>query len=578
SLSACSADDVQVNSPKGQFVGEGLTVDGRTVFRFLGIPYAKPPIGPLRFARPQPADSVGGDNYQAKQWPPICVQNTKSPMAGNSAHMGKAKNMSEDCLYLNVWSPAELKLGSTLNSDQLKPVIVWIHGGGLVIGTSSFDLYDGEMLAAKADAIVVTFNYRVSTLGFLYSDDVAAADVKGNQGFWDQNQALKWVKANIGAFGGRADQVTVMGESAGGWSVSAHILSPASRGLFQRAILQSGALTSFPMITEPAVHVRRLLTGIRSVTGCATQADTSITASVVECLRRLPAKKVDELFYQIEQDPFEPLVPVAVIDGEFITEKPEKMLSSGSYQKNISLLVSTVEDEGSFVIAMYGGAVPGLKATDPAPYSLAEAETFLPDLLSKHIFTGANGYPLVNASSSEDIKKTYFSGFSAGNASQADEWRKRVGVAFGDLAIGCPTLNFAREVFKGAASTTAKVYQWYFNSKLGAEKFICHPWAGACHCNELYGVFGMPFRYPEQYLEREREISGEVIGFIGAFIRTGTPGPQHSEWLPYSMAEGGKLVAPYYEINNGPKVPANFKVNLKSQECDQVWKRYYNNN
>ena len=182
SLSACSADDVQVDSPKGQFVGEGLSVDGRTVFRFLGIPYAKPPLGPLRFARPQPADSVGGDNYQAKQWPPICVQNTKSPMAGNSAHMGKAKNMSEDCLYLNIWSPAELKLGSTdQKSDQLKPVIVWIHGGkrsklfcpslfltymhyfhpgGLVIGTSSFDLYDGEMLAAKADAVVVTFNYR----------------------------------------------------------------------------------------------------------------------------------------------------------------------------------------------------------------------------------------------------------------------------------------------------------------------------------------------------------------------------------------------------------------------------------
>ena len=128
-LNLARADDVQVNSPKGQFVGEGLTVDGRTVFRFLGIPYAKPPLGPLRFARPQPVDNEG-DNYQAKQWPPICVQNTKSPMAGNSAHMGKAKNMSEDCLYLNIWSPAELKLGSTdQKSDQLKPVIVWIHGG-----------------------------------------------------------------------------------------------------------------------------------------------------------------------------------------------------------------------------------------------------------------------------------------------------------------------------------------------------------------------------------------------------------------------------------------------------------------
>ena len=120
----------QVNTSLGQIIGTSLTVDGRTVSRFLGIPYAKPPIGPLRFARPQLLENDGKNtSFQAVHWPPICLQSSNRQLAGDGARLVTTKNMSEDCLYLNVWSPVELKLGSTLTSDQLKPVIVWIHGG-----------------------------------------------------------------------------------------------------------------------------------------------------------------------------------------------------------------------------------------------------------------------------------------------------------------------------------------------------------------------------------------------------------------------------------------------------------------
>lgn len=129
--SALTNSEVRVNISDGQIVGESFNVDGHQVSRFLGIPYAKPPVGPLRFARPQPAGSLGG-SYQAKQWPPLCVQQSGSPLAGDGAKMVKTKNMSEDCLYLNVWSPVELKKENTLHLDQLKPVIVWIHGGLLL--------------------------------------------------------------------------------------------------------------------------------------------------------------------------------------------------------------------------------------------------------------------------------------------------------------------------------------------------------------------------------------------------------------------------------------------------------------
>lgn len=367
-------------------------------------------------------------------------------------------------------------------------------------------------------------------LGFLYSPEVA--DIKGNQGFWDQTMALQWVQENIAAFGGNPNQVTLMGESAGGWSVSAHILSPVSRDLYQNAIVQSGAILDFTRPLSAQEHQAKLLTGIRKV-GCANVSDSTISPQIIECLQKLEPFQVDQVYHKIDKDPFsksrkasllvcrpkffvclflDPLVMLSVVDGTFLPGTPQEMLASGNYKRNIRLLATTVEDEGSFIISLYGAVNASLKAKDPAPLSLEEAKGFFGSLLSEHLFPN-------RTIPQEMINMLYYSGLN-GRTEASDEHRKRTGIAFGDLFIGCPTLDFAQAIFAGSPET-ARVYQMYYKAKLGNLKMACNEWAGACHCDDLYPVFGVPFRHPENYTNRERDISAEVIDYLSAFIRNG---------------------------------------------------------
>lgn len=277
--------DVKVT---GESIRESST--GRLLNQFLGIPYAQPPIESLRFRKPLPWQPKEGQVREivATKWASRCFQVAIPFLEGKPDPylQDNSPQFSEDCLYLNVWTPVV-----TANT-KLRPVLVWIHGGGLIYGSSSFELYNGETLASKADAVIVSINYRLSTLGFLYSDQVA--DVPGNQGLWDQALALQWVQDNIRAFGGDPEQVTIVGESGGSWSVSAHILSPISRNLFANAILMSGAI---PKINEPELNIKPLLGGLRKV-GCATEEDTSIDAKVISCLEKMDATKLSSLLVE----------------------------------------------------------------------------------------------------------------------------------------------------------------------------------------------------------------------------------------------------------------------------------------
>ncbi|MGN6176819.1 MAG: carboxylesterase/lipase family protein, partial [Streptosporangiaceae bacterium] len=214
----------------------GTTVG--TVGEFLGIPYAAPPIGNLRWRPPAAAASWHGVR-DATQFGPSCPQ----ALTGNP--LLPPGPISEDCLYLNVYAPA-------VNSDDQggRPVLVWIHGGGLVQDGARD--YDGSELAADG-VVVVTINYRLGALGFLAHPALASrpGGAAGNYGLMDQQAALRWVQRNIARFGGDPDNVTIAGQSAGGLSVLAQMVSPGARGLFQRAIVESGtfALNQRPLAT-----------------------------------------------------------------------------------------------------------------------------------------------------------------------------------------------------------------------------------------------------------------------------------------------------------------------------------------
>lgn len=220
-----------VEAPAGAVRGEAL--DGVNVFR--GIPYAQPPVGWRRWHPPAEMDRWS-EQRDATRFGPACHQPTAR---GTSIYAGDVPEMSEDCLSLNIWAPE--------HAENL-PVFVWIHGGALTTGTGSEALYDGALMASEG-AVVVTINYRLGVLGYLAHPELSAEsrqDVSGNYGLQDQIAALRWVEANIAAFGGNPDNVTIAGESAGALSVLYLMAAPQARHLFDRAIAQSSYMISTP--------------------------------------------------------------------------------------------------------------------------------------------------------------------------------------------------------------------------------------------------------------------------------------------------------------------------------------------
>ncbi|KAH9368631.1 hypothetical protein HPB48_004650 [Haemaphysalis longicornis] len=269
-------DDPVVYTKSGYVMGRTNVFFNKPIDTFLGIPFAEPPLRELRFRKPMPTKPWEGI-YNAVQKPFPCLQYDTFVTKRISID---ASNSTEDCLYLNVWTPA--LHCNTIERCGAKSVIVFFHGGGFDTGGSSYFFYDGTQLAALGDLVVVVPNYRLGVFGFL---SAGHPDAPGNMGLLDQLAALQWVRDNIVHFGGRPESVTLVGQSAGAMSVGFHMLSPLSRGLFRRAILQSGS----PYLLQPAsvkAGVERV-EQLADVLGCA---DENVTLSshrhhVLECLR-----------------------------------------------------------------------------------------------------------------------------------------------------------------------------------------------------------------------------------------------------------------------------------------------------
>jgi para-nitrobenzyl esterase len=263
--------DVRVETRRGPV--RGVAEGGLAVFR--GLPFARPPVGPLRFRPPEPPEPWS-DVLDAARFGPSAAQN--GALVGPLMSLGITRT-GEDCLYLNVWTPA---------ADRgRRPVLVWIHGGAFVLGSGSQMLYDGGTLARRGDVVVVTINYRLGALGFLrlrdrFGDRLPAT---GNEGLLDQVAALEWVRDEIAAFGGDPDSVTIFGESAGAMSCATLLGVPRARGLFHRAILQSGA-ANYVWPRETAARVAdRLLADV--AVGSPEELRDAAPARLLAAQRRL---------------------------------------------------------------------------------------------------------------------------------------------------------------------------------------------------------------------------------------------------------------------------------------------------
>ncbi|KAL3273419.1 hypothetical protein HHI36_014863 [Cryptolaemus montrouzieri] len=340
SLAQCSSNKPKedlpaeplVNTPLGQYQGSLLTSTlGKTIYSFRGIRYAQPPVEDLRFKPPLPIKKHEG-TYNAKEDGAICPQPT-----------GGSVSVSEDCLFANVYTT---KL-PTKNENPRKPVIVYIHPGAFY-GLSGRSVDVGPHYFMNQDIVLVTFNYRLGALGFLSTGDKEAP---GNNGFKDQVVLMRWVKENIAHFGGDPTSITLFGYSAGAMSVTLHLMSPMSKGLFHKGIIGSfSGLGQWPVGRDQLVITKRQA----RVVGCPDDNSTII----VKCLKTKSAQELGNSLSQMFDFKYGPgLLWKPVVEGEFgqerfLTDHPIKLILEGKFQKIPILSGITAEEFANRAIEM----------------------------------------------------------------------------------------------------------------------------------------------------------------------------------------------------------------------------------
>ncbi len=460
-----SSGDAVVQTASGAV--RGAVAPGYRVFN--GIPYAAAPVGPLRWAPPAPAPRWEGVR-EATEPGLRCPQDTRSdPDYG--------RPIGEDCLNLNVWSPA----GAT--AENPRPVLVWIHGGGFLNGSA--DIYDARWLTTQGDIVVVTVNYRLGTLGFLAHPALSRGGDTGNYGLADQQAALHWVHDNIADFGGDPAKVTIAGESAGAMSVCDHLVAPGSAGLFRAAILQSGPCQA--QADRPTAQ--RISLDYGAKVGCADQ-DTA-----AQCLRALPADRLQRPPFYVGFGADRLTGPVT--GTERLPEDPMAALAQDRAPR-VPVLIGTTADEFTLFTAVDYLQHHGLPS-----YASLLADTF-----GAHAIAVAERYPL----------QRY--GDSTGQAYSA---------AVTDGEFACPADRIA-----AGLARSAPVYAYEFNDRTAPapDPFREVPFpVGAAHGLELRYLFdigGAPPLDPAQ-----RQLADQMIGYWTQFVKTGAPNVAgQPEWPP----------------------------------------------
>ncbi len=463
-----------VDAASGPITGE--LVEEGAARAFLGIPYAEPPVGELRWKRPVPR-APWAEPLDATKLGKPCTQ--LSPLGS-----GFDPKTSEDCLTLNVWTPSVLPA-----SGAPLPVMVWIHGGGFVLGSSAEAQYDGRRLASEAGAVVVSLNYRLGPMGFLALPELAAEDADGgstgNYGLEDQRLALAWVKENAAAFGGDPSNVTIFGESAGGMSVCDHLVSPGSAGLFHRAIIQSGPCTTVTPLDAASAQGAELAAAV----GCADLA----------CLRQASAEVLWEALPSGDFLFGGGASWGPVLDGAVLPDHPGAALAKGDFAK-VPVMVGSNADEATLFFTLADATI----ADEGAFAALAEQL--------------APGF-------GDDIVAQYPTG-EFGSAQAAAE------AAIGDAGFVCPSRRTARAV--AAAGESAFVYH-FTHAPSGV---LFGDGLGAFHSAEIRYVFRVPGQLmPYELDEAELGLSDTMIGYWSRMAASGDPnGAGATPWPVYDEA------------------------------------------
>lgn len=467
---APAADPTLVQTAQG--MAKGIVTNG--VGEFLGLPYAAPPVGQLRWEPPTaPANYTG--TYDASSMGSQCIQGSATAATG-----------SEDCLYLNIYRPANATPAAAL------PVIFAIHGGGFTLGSGAF--IDGTSLALNNDVIVVSINYRLNALGFLAHPALTAGDpqqASGNYGLLDQNAALAWVKGNIAAFGGDPDNITITGDSAGGYSVFSHLASAMSAGLFAKAVPQSGGFTR---VQASLAQAEADGVSITSSWGCTTGSSAEIAA----CLRNLPAAAT------LQNNPSSWL---PIVDGRFLTTSTSLAFSSGQFNQ-VPVMTGFVNDEGTFFVAAAFDASGN-------PVTAADYVSTIQSFLGVDGSSTAALYPLSQYSSpSQALARVY-----------------------GDYRVICGIMQDTDNIARFVPSTFVYQFSEETPYSTGGVIDMLPPTGmnyGAFHGSDL------PYWFAQMVdpTASETQLATTMSSALASFAKTGNPGVANlPQWQTYSASQ-----------------------------------------
>ncbi|XP_012975350.1 carboxylesterase 1C isoform X1 [Mesocricetus auratus] len=495
-----------VDTVHGKVLGKYVSLEGfeQPVAVFLGVPFAKPPLGSLRFAPPQPPEPW---NFvkTVTSYPPMCSQDAVGGQVLSELFTNRKESIplqfSEDCLYLNIYTPADLTKSSRL------PVMVWIHGGGLMIGGAS--TYDGLALSAHENVVVVTIQYRLGIFGLLSTGDEHSP---GNWGHRDQVAALRWVQDNIANFGGNPGSVTIFGESAGGASVSVLVLSPLAKNLFHRAISESGVVVSTGLVKRNTQSVTEL---IATISGCK----TTTSAVMVHCLRQKTEKELLEV--SLKLNPFDldesedhgkenPSLST-VIDGVVLPKAPEEILAEKSFN-TVPYMVGINKQEFGWIIPMMMGIEDKMDEKMASSLLLKLhsvfniSENMIPAVVGKYL--GQTDDPIKKKNLLLDL--------------------------FGDIFMAIPTVLMSRGLRDAGVPTYT--YEFQYRPSFITEK---RPkTVVGDHGDEIFSVFGAPF-LKGGASEEETNLSKMVMKYWANFARNGNPnGKGLPHWPEYDQKEG----------------------------------------
>ncbi|PLB49651.1 carboxylesterase [Aspergillus steynii IBT 23096] len=507
-------------------------------FRFLGIPFANPPVNALRLAPPQPY--TGAKQIEATQVSASCIQSSSSFGALDTP-------ISEDCLYLNVYTPV-----LPGPSNATKPVAVYFYGGAFTAGSASIVDYDGGNFASRNDVLVVTVNYRVGVLGWL-----ATSSLTGNYGTRDQILALQWVQQHIRSFGGDPSRVTIFGQSAGGQSVVALLSSPAAKGLFSAAIVQSAPL-DLPWFTR-SVYTDLIVPALAPALGCPHHMYSD--ASLVACLRSLPSSAFLDNSTTFESAianasaavaskylhsssllaSIEPLLPILDPESGIIADQFHSLLNSSSGGLNkVPTLFSTVADEAALYVPRYSPPLGSSQSAFNALLGLAYPAPLAGALINASAYTTSpspGGQGMEGKGGNDSVR------ILAATALTQSEWT-------------CPLSSLLRtanhttqtnqtnhpqtpwynlKLEKGHIQTTLSTPPTCSPRTSNAKNATCH----AADVLPIWGTLNTKTQHVDAYYDARDVLLSQLLADVwGAFVRSGGDPNPNSSWL--SVSKGGE--------------------------------------